>query len=122
MWAFSSPLRSTLDSSAAKDSGLNPRLSLRVFSNPSGDMWKENVKDIQGEILCVSQFTLMANTSKGKKPDFHRAMVRFSPSSLATLSISFIHIVGEVGRSITGHVCLVSSVYRNPVLSREDQG
>jgi D-aminoacyl-tRNA deacylase len=47
-----------------------------VFSNPSGDMWKANVKDIQGEILCVSQFTLMANTSKGNKPDFHRAMVR----------------------------------------------
>jgi D-tyrosyl-tRNA(Tyr) deacylase len=52
------------------------RLSLKVFSNPSGDMWKANVKDIQGEILCVSQFTLMANTSKGNKPDFHRAMVR----------------------------------------------
>ena len=39
-------------------------------------MWKANVKDIQGEVLCVSQFTLMANTSKGNKPDFHRAMVR----------------------------------------------
>ena len=38
-------------------------------------MWKTSVKDIQGEVLCVSQFTLMANTSKGSKPDFHRAMV-----------------------------------------------
>lgn len=28
---------------------------------------------IDGEILCVSQFTLMANTMK-KKPDFHKAM------------------------------------------------
>jgi len=32
------------------------------------------VKDIDGEVLCVSQFTLLANTTKGKKPDFHRAM------------------------------------------------
>ncbi|KAI0306677.1 D-Tyr tRNAtyr deacylase-like domain-containing protein [Multifurca ochricompacta] len=50
------------------------QLALKVFPNSSGDMWKANVKDIQGEILCVSQFTLMANTLKGNKPDFHRAM------------------------------------------------
>lgn len=39
-------------------------------------MWKTSVKDVAGEVLCVSQFTLLANTSKGAKPDFHRAMVR----------------------------------------------
>ncbi|CAE6530816.1 unnamed protein product [Rhizoctonia solani] len=37
-------------------------------------MWKKSVKDVQGEILCVSQFTLMAKTIKGAKPDFHKAM------------------------------------------------
>jgi len=51
-------------------------LSIRVFDDPStGSMWKSSVKDISGEVLCVSQFTLFANTQKGNKPDFHRAMV-----------------------------------------------
>lgn len=49
-------------------------LSLRVFDD--GDsMWRKSVKDIVGDVLCVSQFTLLANTTKGNKPDFHRAMV-----------------------------------------------
>ena len=42
-------------------------------------MWKKNVKDIDGEVLCVSQFTLFATTAKGK-PDFHRAMVCTLPT------------------------------------------
>lgn len=52
------------------------RLTLRAFSDANGTMWKTSVKDIAGEVLCVSQFTLLANTTKGSKPDFHRAMVR----------------------------------------------
>ncbi|KAJ7685669.1 D-Tyr tRNAtyr deacylase-like domain-containing protein [Mycena polygramma] len=54
----------------------NKILSLRVFSDhtDASKMWKTNVKDLDGDILCVSQFTLMAQTKKGNKPDFHNAM------------------------------------------------
>ncbi|KAF9449604.1 hypothetical protein P691DRAFT_727723 [Macrolepiota fuliginosa MF-IS2] len=54
----------------------NKILNLRVFNDPKDPdkMWKASVKDIEGEILCVSQFTLLANTTKGNKPDFHKAM------------------------------------------------
>lgn len=45
-------------------------------------MWKASVKDIDGEILCVSQFTLLANTTKGNKPDFHKAMSTESGRSM----------------------------------------
>ncbi|ELU45819.1 d-Tyr-tRNA(Tyr) deacylase domain-containing protein [Rhizoctonia solani AG-1 IA] len=59
----------------AKDSEyiVNKILNLKVFDDPeTGAMWKKSVKDIEGEILCVSQFTLMAKTIKGAKPDFHK--------------------------------------------------
>ncbi|KAG8909086.1 D-tyrosyl-tRNA(Tyr) deacylase, partial [Tulasnella sp. 417] len=49
-------------------------LTMRVFDDSDGTMWKAGVKDIGGEVLSVSQFTLMANTTKGNKPDFHGAM------------------------------------------------
>ncbi|KAI0720435.1 D-Tyr tRNAtyr deacylase-like domain-containing protein, partial [Fomitopsis betulina] len=49
-------------------------LTLRVFDDGAGAMWKKSVKDIDGDVLCVSQFTLFANTTKGNKPDFHKAM------------------------------------------------
>ncbi|KZT39214.1 hypothetical protein SISSUDRAFT_985138 [Sistotremastrum suecicum HHB10207 ss-3] len=52
----------------------NKILSLKIFEDSNGAMWKSSVKDIEGEILCVSQFTLLASTVKGAKPDFHLAM------------------------------------------------
>nr|POF01259.1 d-tyrosyl-trna(tyr) deacylase [Quercus suber] len=48
-------------------------LKLKLWDDDQGGRWKMNVQDILGEILCVSQFTLLASTKKGNKPDFHRA-------------------------------------------------
>ncbi|KAK2782585.1 D-tyrosyl-tRNA(Tyr) deacylase [Onygenales sp. PD_12] len=48
-------------------------LKLKMWPDEAGGTWKKSVQDIQGEVLCVSQFTLLAQIKKGNKPDFHNA-------------------------------------------------
>ena len=48
-------------------------INLRVFSDEQGK-FDRSVQDVGGEILLVSQFTLYADTRKGRRPGFSDAM------------------------------------------------
>ena len=51
---------------------LNKTLNLRIFNDHDGVMNK-SLLDIDGELLVISQFTLMAATKKGNRPSYIRA-------------------------------------------------
>ncbi|OUU20810.1 MAG: D-tyrosyl-tRNA(Tyr) deacylase [Flavobacteriaceae bacterium TMED48] len=60
------------DGDADVDWLVNKVLNLRIFDDEAGVMNK-SLLDIKGELMVVSQFTLMAATKKGNRPSYIRA-------------------------------------------------
>ena len=61
------------DDPSVADRILDKVLAYRVFPDEAGRM-NRSVVDVDGGVLLVSQFTLSADTARGLRPGFSRAM------------------------------------------------
>jgi D-tyrosyl-tRNA(Tyr) deacylase len=91
-------------------------VSLRIYDDENGVM-NRSLKDVEGDVLAVSQFTLLASTKKGNRPSYIRA----ARHELAThLYERYCEKVGEllgreVRRGIFGADMKVSLINDGPV-------
>jgi len=74
------------DTEAQADKLLDKLLAYRVFSDEAGKM-NLSLTQIGGGLLLVSQFTLMALTNKGLRPDFAPAMLPAEAKALFELLV-----------------------------------
>ncbi|MCE3045877.1 D-aminoacyl-tRNA deacylase [Legionella sp. 16cNR16C] len=98
------------DSSATLESMLEKCLNYRIFSDMQGKM-NLNLQQVEGGLLLVPQFTLLADTRKGLRPSFSNA----APPNLARALFSelveranqkYSRVAkGEFGADMQVHLC-----------------
>lgn len=103
------------DSEHEVDAAVDKIVGLRVFGDDSGKM-NLDIGDVGGEILLVSQFTLLGEVRKGRRPSFTRAGSPDHAEPLLAAMVEAFEKVGIVTRSgVFGAMMSVEIVNDGPV-------
>lgn len=89
--------------------------NLRVFQDKE-DKMNLSIKDVNGQMLIISQFTLLASTKKGNRPSFIKAMKPIKANELYECFISKVKEEGiKVQKGEFGADMSVSIINDGPV-------
>lgn len=90
-------------------------IRLRIFSDENGKM-NLALKDVNGEMLIVSNFTLLASYRKGNRPDYMNSAPPDEARKLYNFFVSYVkERVPRVGEGIFGADMQVSITNDGPV-------
>ncbi len=103
------------DNEAVIDKFINKILNYKFFKEDNSIM-SASLKEIEGELMIISQFTLAAITKRGNKPSFHKVLDSERANTLYNLLLkrlsdfSIKHKTGIFGADMDVH-----SINKGPV-------
>lgn len=90
-------------------------VNLRIFEDDANKM-NLSALDVRGEIMVVSQFTLYADTRKGRRPSFNEAMEPLQAEKLYDCFVTQVECSGlKVSSGVFGAMMDVRFVNMGPV-------
>jgi len=92
---------------------VNKVVNLRVFEDDNGVM-NLSVRDVSGSILCISQFTLYGDASKGNRPSYIKAMKGEDSVKLYDLFCDKLNSIVPTKKGIFGSDMKVSLINDGP--------
>ena len=110
------------DTSAERTWMLAKILGLRIFSDEVTGKMNENVLDISGSLLVVSQFTLYGDVGKGNRPSFTGAMAPEPAREMYEAFVSEARTRLPVATGVFGADMQVTSVNAGPVTILVERG
>lgn len=104
------------DTEADADKLAAKTVALRIYDDENGVM-NRSIADVGGEVLAVSQFTLLAHTKKGNRPSYIHAMRGEDANALYERYCQQVEsLLGRTtGRGVFGADMKVSLVNDGPV-------